>query len=508
MPDPVDRLLLEAESLLRSGPRQAAIAAYRRLLSVSPARADAWYNLGYLLKQDGRHLDALEAYEQALQAGIDKPEEVLLNRAVIYSDHLRLDTRARMDLEAALRLAPDYHPARLNLGNLHEERGERAQAIACYERILNTKVAGRTERDQDSVAGHLDSNQFEALSRLSQLTPPRSIDDPLIGHLRTAAANPARAEASSRANLYFALGRAYDKLGDHACAFEAFTDGKRIAHTGHAHYDHAQARRQHDALIRTYASASDRQDDSGLPAPLFICGMFRSGSTLLEQVLATHPQIHAGGELDLLPRLLRDFSRSTASPGEPTPSEVAALSRRYLDERNRLFPDAHALHYITDKRPDNLARIGMIKRMFPRARILHTRRHPMDTGLSIFMQHLNPRGFSYASSLPAIGHHHGEQKRLMAHWKRLYPGDIHDFDYDAFVMSPESELARVLDFLNLEWTPEWSRFHQQSNTVKTASFWQVREPLHARSVGRWRNYAPFLTPLADALAQANIDFPR
>lgn len=499
MPTLLSQLQSEAESLLRSGQRHAAIEAYRRLLSTHPAHAEAWYNLAYLLKQEGHYQQSLDAYGHALRSGIEKPEEIHLNRAVIYSDHLRLDEHARHDLEAALQLAPNYRPARLNLGNLHEERGERAAAISCYAQILADAGDG----------SHLDPHQLEALSRLSQLTPPGSTDDPLLGQLRRATGKPGPLDAPSRANLFFALGRACDRLGEYAPAFDAFASGKRIAHDGYPAYDRSQARRTHDALIRTSAPAQDRPDDADSPAPIFICGMFRSGSTLLEQVLATHPRIHAGGELDLLPRLLRGITSELIQSGRPAmPGDLSALARRYIEQRDVLFPQASGLRYITDKRPDNLHRVGIIKQMFPRARIIHTRRHPMDTGLSIFMQHLNPRSFAYAASLADIGHHHGEQDRLMSHWMSLYPSDIHSFDYDAFVMNPEPELARVLDFLELEWNADWMRFHLQSNTVKTASFWQVRQPLNAESLGRWRHYEMFLAPLREALEQASVDVAR
>ncbi len=236
--------------------------------------------------------------------------------------------------------------------------------------------------------------------------------------------------------------------------------------------------------------------------------MFRSGSTLVEQVLAAHPQVTAGGELDWLRRLaggrLAPFPASMATLD---PMRDAVLADEYRAHLARLFPDAAGNTYITDKRPDNYVLIGLIKRLFPTARIIHTTRNPLDNGLSVFMQHLHLQVVGYASDLGDIGHHYGEYRRLMAHWKALYGDSIFDFDYDAFVLEPKHALERLFAFLGLPWNDRCLEFHRLGNTVKTASYWQVRQPLHANASGRWRNYSAHLGPLQRALRDAGIDEP-
>ena len=225
--------------------------------------------------------------------------------------------------------------------------------------------------------------------------------------------------------------------------------------------------------------------------------MFRSGSTLCEQLLAACPGVAAGGERDFLPR-------HVASELQPFPESMASISlgsldslaRRYLDELARLFP---AAAYVTDKRPDNFLYIGLIKSLFPHARIVHTTRDPLDNCLSIFFLHLDHR-MSYALDLMDIGHHFRQYYRLMAHWKRLFGADIFDFSYDAFVREPGPTAARLFEFLGLPWEDRYLASPPSAAAIKTASVWQVREPLYRRSSGRARHYARHLVALRDYLA--------
>lgn len=491
-----DALLEQAAALHRQGRGSEAIALFRQVLATRPESSEGWYELGYLLKAEGEYEQALDAYAQALARGVRRPEEVHLNRAVIYSDHLRRDADAERELESALAIAPDYVPALLNMGNLHEERGRRELALACYERVL----AGADRQDD----AHREL-AFEALARSAKLRPPTSVDDPLLERLRKAASD--RSDKVVRANLLFALGQAHDGLGQVDLAFDAFAKANRwlLRHSGRT-YDRAQSSRLVDALIESFQPVAGHGGQPRTAAqPLFVCGMFRSGSTLVEQVLAAHPQVTAGGELDYLRRLAA--TRLVPFPGSMAtldPDRDSRLAAEYHAHLLRLFPEAGNSTFVTDKRPDNFILIGLIKRLFPGAKIIHSVRNPMDNGLSLFMQHLNPLVAGYSTDLGDIGHYYGQYRRLMAHWKALYPDDIHDFDYDAFVHEPEASLARLLQFLGLPWDDRCLQFHRLDNTVKTASYWQVRQPLHARASERWIRYLPHLAPLQQALREAGI----
>lgn len=493
-----DQLLIQAAHAQRQGRRGEALNLFAQSLRLQPEASERWYEFGYLLKAEGRYEEALDAYARALAAGVSRPEEVHLNRGVIYTDHLRRDAEGERELVAALSLAPDYLPALLNLGNLYEEQGRRDEALAIYARAIAVGEAGRGGRDAEL--------QYEALSRSLRLTRPTDIDDPMIHRLQAAASAPT--SILVRANILFALGHTYESLGAYEQAFDAFARANRWLVREHGRrYDRRLMEQRMAAMREAFATAATRPDAmDASPAPLFVLGMWRSGSTLIEQVLGSHPQVSAGGELDFLPRLaierLAPFPQSMAVPD---PARDSALAQEYHAHLVRLFPAAAGDRYITDKRPDNFMLVGLIKRMFPEAKIVHTIRHPVDNGLSVFMQHLHLQVAGYASDLGDIGHYYGQYRGLMAHWKALYPDDILDFEYDAFVADPQPRLARLLDFLGLPWDDRCLSFHELGNTVKTASYWQVRQPLNARASGRWRRYERHLGPLLRELQAAGID---
>jgi tetratricopeptide (TPR) repeat protein len=473
-----DAMLLE-----RAGRLAEAEAAYEALLTKWPDLPDSWYNLGVLQRRARRFDAALASYGQALSRGVDRPEEVHLNRGVIYSDFLRQDDAAQRELHAALVLNPAYTPALFNLANLNEDLGRRSEALAVYERLLA-----------------LDPHNHEALARYASLRGVSDATDPLAGRLRQAITDP-HTTAADRASLGYALGKSLDACGAYDQAFAAYVmanqQSRASAGGRGALYDRQGHERFVDALIATFTC--DRVPTVPNAAgvrPIFICGMFRSGSTLTEQVLACHPRVRAGGELDFLPMAVQtELAPFPSAMTRVSPQLLAGLAARYLDTLSRLFPGAP---HVTDKRPDNFLYLGLVKCMFPEARIVHTTRNPLDNCLSIYFLHLD-HGMGYALDLSDIAHYYRQYRRLMAHWKSLFGADILDFDYDVFVREQRSSVAKLLDFCGLEWHEDCMDFQRAERAVKTASVWQVREPLYQRSSGRWRNYERHLAPLRAAL---------
>jgi tetratricopeptide (TPR) repeat protein len=481
----------EAERLASEGRPEEAIAAYRRLLERSPDHPDCWYNLGLLQRRLGQFQDALASYAQALRHGVRDPEEVHLNRAVILADGLHQEIEAERELATALGLNPTYLPALQNLANLHETLGRRTEARALYEQILSRWPYA-----------------FEPLARYATLCAAQHDADlhrTLIARVRDALAHPA-AGAADRASLGFALAKLLDGTGEYTAAFAAAAAANRASRTAgrSALYDRLAHERFIDTLIAAFpapAAASvtgARLADVQEPRPIFICGMYRSGSTLTEQLLAGHPHVAAGGELDLLPRLVGEHL--APFPAAMTRADAGLLGQvgvEYLRGLRRLYPDAAC---VADKRPDNFLLIGLIKRLFPQARIVHTTRDPLDTCLSIFFLHLDPR-LSWALDLDDIGHYFREYQRLMRHWRSLYGEDILDFDYDALVREPRPAAQRLLAFCDLEWNESCLDFAGRAASVRSASVWQVRETLHGHSSGRARHYAAELAALGAYLAE-------
>jgi tetratricopeptide (TPR) repeat protein len=475
--------LREARRLEQAGRLVEAIAVYEQLLAREPALPESWYNLAVLQRRTGRFEGALTSYRQALERGVSRPEEAHLNRGVIYSDCLRQDAAAERELETALALNPSYFPALLNLANLKTDLGRRDEALALYERILA-----------------LDPDCCDALARYAETKPFARADDPVLERIRTMIARPDVALAD-KATLGFALGKALDGCAAYDDAFAAYAAANRAsrdsAGRGAVLYDRRGQEQFIDRLIASFGPAHPRVEAPASAAPpLFVCGMFRSGSTLTEQVLAGHSRVRAGGEIDFLPRLvqgaLAPFPARMRSLGS---AQLEAIANAYRAHLATLFPGAGR---VTDKRPDNFLYIGLIKALFPDARIVHTTREPLDNCLSIYFLHLDP-GMGYALDLGDIAHYYRQYRRLMAHWKSLYGADILDFDYDLLVREPRPAVERLLAFCGLDWEEGCLAFHRLANAVKTASAWQVREPLYTRSSGRWRNYARHVESLRAAL---------
>jgi hypothetical protein len=302
-------------------------------------------------------------------------------------------------------------------------------------------------------------------------------------------------------DLGFALGAALDSCGAYDAAFDAYAEANRLSRAlggPRAVYDPAAHESFVDRIIATFTAdrvAALRTTSEA--SPVFVCGMFRSGSTLTEQILAAHPRVTPGGELELLPRMVAtELSPFPERMPRVKAADMERLAAAYAGTVSRLFPEAEL---VTDKRPDNFLYVGLIKILFPKARIVHTRRQPLDNCLSVYFLHLNPE-MSYALDLVDAGHYLRQERRLMAHWASLFGPDILDFSYDALVRDPEPSAARLLEFCGLEWSDACLRFHQLDNAVRTASVWQVRQPLHQRSSERWRNYERRLGPLREALA--------
>lgn len=485
MSDPSYQALLRQAARHRDEGRVAeAIASYRRLLARWPQSPNSWYNLARLERRARQYREALSSYGEALRRGAERPEEIHLNRALILSSDLREYAEAERELQAALGLNAAYIPALMNLGNLHEDLGHRDAAARVYERILE-----------------LEPGNLEVLARYAGLQEVSDSADPLIARLRSALVD-SRASAAGRAAVGFALGRALDACGQYAAAFEACTFANCLSRESAGppfrRYDRQAQERLIDRIIAAFASAAPAAGAGDPPPrPVFVLGMFRSGSTLLEQLLASHPRITPGGELGLLPQLAEQALAPYPEGAASAPAaQIAAAAGSYRSALETVFPGAEL---VIDKRPDNFLYIGLTKRLFPRAKIIHTVRDRLDNCLSIFFLHLDQR-MSYALDLMDIGHYYREYARLMAHWRRLFGADVFEVDYDALVREPRSVMQPLVRFLGLEWDERCLEMAPTGRAVRTASVWQVRGPLYQRSSGRARHYVRELSALRAYLA--------
>lgn len=469
----------------------SASALVRTTLAKNDLSAGTWSAIAKVLRGEDRFFEAVVAYDVALADAPAGEVDLRLAKAYLLGEHLRREQEAAAEYKAVLAIEPGNVVASLNLGNLYEDEGRRTEAAACYQRILPPV---------DDGASDYFELRCEALGRLCGLASPTTIEDPLIRRIE-GVLDTRLLTLPVRANLFFALGGVYDRLGAYERAFAAYDAANKCARRAGAPYDRRRIVDEVNAQVTCSPSHLPRplQQPAIAPRLVFICGMFRSGSTLVEQVLAAHSAVTAGGELNILNKIAAvDLAPFPQSLRQLSDDHAAMLARDYRAEITRLFPDSgHKI--VTDKRPDNFLRIGLIRRLFPEAKIIHTVRNAADTCLSVYFQHIDQQIVGYSSDLDDTVHYYGEYRRMMAHWAKLNAGDIHDFDYDAFVRDPKSVLGALLEFLGLPWEEGCLEFHALKNPVKTASHLQVRRPLYQGSSGRSRNYQRYVAPMLDAL---------
>ncbi|MEO2172683.1 MAG: sulfotransferase [bacterium] len=467
-----------ANVMMQLGKPDAAISCIRRLLSYNPDLTDIRYNLARLLKNTGKLDEALTEYQKTLSAGISRPEEVHSNISIILSDLNRTD-EARLALKQALALNPDYEPALYNLAQLEEENGHWDMARKLFEHILLNNPDHCDAMVRLAEGGKIDSS------------------DPLVDRLKQALVRD-NCDDLDREKLNFALGKVHDEWAEYEAAFKYYKQGNFCSQYRVGVYDAAGQEALSKELMEIFPALSGLKHIQPVSdaAPIFICGMFRSGSTLIEQMLAAHPGVSAGGEISYFARRV-PLPESLISVDK---IDFQEIGKTYLDYLESNFP---GVARVTNKRPDNFLYLGLILSLFPNAKIIHTTRQALDNCLSVFFQPLATQ-YKYSNGLLDIGHFYIQYQRLMNHWRVAFPNRIIDVHYDELVLNPRGVLDPVLSFLGLDWDDRCLNFYEVENRVRTASVWQVRQPLHENSSGRWQNYASELGQLHQYLSAAEF----
>lgn len=457
---PDDMSILEEITARSSTPQQIdrALALYRLYLQRNSV-ADGHFNYAYLLARTGEAESAVASYQQAIDLGAERPEEIELNIATVYSQQLRDDVSAEKHLHNAISMKEDYVPAFFNLGCIAEQRGDRQVALARFSTCLD-----------------IQPDYLPALVRLADAQQFSDESTPLLVRLREIG------QENEDPDLHFALGRAYEQCGNYSAALGHFERANSVDRANYVKYETSLVEAHFDAIKQQLDAAWLAQHAIDNPAePVFICGMFRSGSTLVEQILAAHSSFTPAGEREFFARLitkhLPEYPIGCASLTEDLKRQWA---RNYQDESERVFGCDTRL---TDKRPDNFLYLGLIKALFPRAKIIVTQRAWRDIAWSIFATRFGP-GQHYATSIEATRHYIDLQADLMTHWQSLFGDDIFVVKYEELVQSPQESIVELLNFLGEPWEESCLRFDSLKNTVRTESVWQVRQPLYTSSIGR------------------------
>jgi tetratricopeptide (TPR) repeat protein len=505
----VKQLLTEGNKSFAQGAYAEAAASYRKLLELDPRSADALNNLGSALNKLSLFTEAQRYLRQAIEI---RPEyaEAHCNLGIVLRESGET-AEAEVCLRRALKLKPNYMDARIQLGITLLSLGRLREARARFEKVLKTaprhadtlflmghiaRLEGRFEEAEARFNRVLaiDPKMPAAWSALAGTRKMTSADAAwLAGAEGIAASGISPVE---EAELRFAIGKYYDDVNDFEQAFQHYQRANQLLKTTADPYVRDARARFVDHTIRVYTPEAISQVKGGASTsmkPVFVVGMPRSGTSLMEQIIASHPSAKGAGELEFWSQVVREREAefNAAPPPESTRHKLAEAYLRVLEAKG-----GEALR-IVDKAPANSDYLGVIHSVFPNARIIYMRRDPIDTCLSCHFQHFSV-ALNFTMDLSDLAHYYHEHERLMAHWRAvLPPGSILDVPYEELVGDQEAWTRKILDFLGLEWDERCLDFHKTNRQVVTASTWQVRQKMYKNSVHRWRHYEKSIGPLLD-----------
>ena len=494
--------------LVSLGRRAEAVASYRQALRHSPDYTDALDNLGNVLRELGERHEALLLHQKAATLDpvrarshrglgdalcemrrLDEAEASYrraltlqpgqLEIRVSLAATLRMQGRiveAQADCEAALAENPTCVAALCLLGELHADSGRFSQAHELFERAIT-----------------LDPAASSALCGIGAHRKMTRADTAWLQKVQGQLAKPL--PLSHQINLHYALGKYSDDIGEYDEAFAHYCQANELTKRYGARYAREKLTQRVDRIIGRFDTTLLRRYQaygSSSEQPVFVVGMPRSGTSLVEQIAASHPEVFGAGELRFWDAAFAALER-TGFESSACERRVPDLARDYLARSQ--VPGAAGARRVIDKMPANFLYAGLIHAVFPRARIIHMRRHPIDTCLSIYFQNFFSVS-AYANDLEDLAHYYGEYERVIAHWRALLPASAWlEIPYEALVADQETWTRRLLEFLGLSWDPRCLEFHRTERVVITASKWQVRQKMHGASAGRWRHYERHVGPL-------------
>lgn len=508
----LDAFVSQGLQLERLGQMGQAVEIYLKVLASDSGHPVACQALGNIYYRQGQHTEAEPLLRNALRENKDSGR-----LQCVYADCLRLLGRAEESLnyyQRAIRLSPELHSAHLNLAGVYRVLRRMEEAIDSYTRALE---AGASPAAAHGGLGHCyryignfkravehfqqvlraDPENADALYQLAQLTNQAG-DDNLVDAMEALAEHSA---GDDKILMCFALAKAYDDRGDSAKSFSWLEQGNRLKRDSFD-YDPQKTAELFSAIRSSYAAPLPEAgiDTDGF-TPIFIVGMPRSGTSLVEQILASHSQVFGAGELDLLNSIASELERQTQTVYPQAIYAASADQLRehasgYLQAMNRLSGGAA---YVTDKMPQNFRHLGLIEKLFAgNARIIHCERDPMAICWSIYRQ-LFQGEHPYAYSQQDLGEYYHQYQQLMTFWLSVLGDKIYTVSYERLVADIESEVPALLNWLGLEMEPACLEFHKTERAVTTASVAQVRQPVYQHALKGWRRYEEYLSELKQAV---------
>lgn len=515
--DPSRRELFEAIQLHRDGRPKDAEIKLRDILREQPANATATRMLGNIALDEGRYRMAARLLRNAVKLAPDYYGAWIdLSRAL--TEYEKLD-EAREAISEVIKLDKHLAYPYVLLGNLESKIGDYEAAVSAFEAALDRqadhggalaglghalKTIGRQEQAIDRYRKCVQNYPAfgEAWWSLANLKTFRFNDDE-VATLETHV-DDERLSDEARVNINFALGKAYEDRGDYADAFHRYDRGNKLRRP-HESYDPVQTEATHDRIIKTITaelveskqSHAEQRND-----PIFIVGLPRSGSTLIEQILASHGDVDGTHELPDLPRVVRTINQWQIQ-GKGYPDAVALLDEAQIRELGEQYLESTQRYRqggarFTDKMPNNFSMVGLLALILPNAKIVNARRHPLDSCMGSYKQ-LFYRGQSFTYDLVELGEYYLEYQRMMDHWQELLPGRVLDVHYENMVTDQETQTRRLIKYCDLPWQDQCLRFYETERAVNTASSEQVRQPIYSKSINSWRRFEDQLEPLIEVL---------
>lgn len=459
-----------------------AAQVYRKAIKKQPKFVEAHNNLGNVLVDLERFEEAIKYYRKAVDLTPQNP--MLLNNM---GNALQLqgeNEKAIKWLNRAIKKDPDYGDAYNNLGHALSDLGEIDQAISAFRKSIQINP-GNEKAYRDLAKNKKFSDYDDEIRAMESFYSQAGISN------------------EQKMHLSFGLGKAYEDIRGYDKAIEFIIEANRLKRNS-INFSIA-GEKDTFSQIKTVFSVEflAKHENTGFQdaTPIFILGMPRSGTSLVEQILASHPDVYGAGELNDLPDLIKDIRPTKSASEFPAclyewnAQKYANTGREYIA---RIRKHSDGAKYITDKLPYNFMNIGLIKLILPNAKVIHCTRDPMDTCLSIFKNFFS-HGHRYAYDMTELGQYYSLYADLMAHWNALLPDFIYNLSYENLVADQKTETRKLLEYCTLPWDDHCLSFHRTKRNVKTASNVQVRQPIYQDSIKLWKRYEEQLKPLQEAI---------
>ena len=473
---------------------QEAIESYKRAIQITPNYLDAHNNLGNIYKDLGLLNDAIESYEWAISYG-PKYAIAHINLASIYSSY-DLE-KALHHYQEAISIEPNFPEAHYSLGTVFSSLGQKDESMKSYEKALELR-----------------SDYVEAHNALSTIKKYKK-NDPQIKQMKNLL-KQTNLMLSDKISLNFALAKASEDLENHKDFFKFLNEGNHL-NKEKLNYsidsDLEGISNIRNIFINSKGGAPKSNLKKGMPRPIFIVGMPRSGTSLVEQIISSHTEVYGAGELDFLSRsILKEIHTEVYGAGELDflsknvlkeikPDNIKKIDSKEFFEKitNNYYRSLSSFNIsediFTDKMPLNFRFIGFILSAFPEAKIVHLKRDPIATCWSIYKHYFKSNGNGYASNFDDLSSYYLMYKGLMDFWHKTFPNQIYDISYEDLTLSQEKETRKLLNYCDLSWDDRCLNFHKNTRAVHTTSGFQVREKMYQGSSEAWRKYEQYLEPL-------------